>query len=154
MGNQKKCSRSTLKKKLEEFLSQGRNKFYLRDIVEEAHVTVVEAESFFIPLLKENEVEGSLEVRCPTCGAELGTYKRYPEVPEKLSCELCGTEFHRSDEYFNIILEVKGKFFRAQKISSISCTEKTYETRNERVVERCYRGTKRCNERKKVRILF
>jgi len=143
-----------LAKKLEEFLSQGRNKFYLRDIVEEAHVTVVEAESFFIPLLKENELEGNLEVRCPTCGAELGTYKRYPEVPEKLSCELCGTEFPRSDEYLNIVLEVKGKFFRAQKISSMSYSEKTYQTRNERVVERCSGRTKRCNERKKVRVLL
>lgn len=129
MGNQKKCSRSTLKKKLEEFVSQGRNKFYLREIVEEAHVTVVEAENFFIPLLKENELEGNLEVRCPTCGADLGTYKRYPEIPEKLSCELCGTEFPRSDEYLNIVLEVKGKFFRDQRRSSSFNRKGSYKRR-------------------------
>jgi hypothetical protein len=154
LGNQKEYSRSTLKKKLEEFVSQGRDKFYLREIVEEAHVTVVEAEDFFIPLLRENELEGNLEVRCPTCGADLGTYKRYPEIPEKLSCENCGTEFPRSDEYLNIVLEVKGKFFRAQEISSTSHTSQTYQTRNERVIERCYRRTKRCNERKDVRALL
>ena len=143
-----------MKKKLEEFVSQGRNKFYLREIVEEAQVTVVEAEDFFIPLLKENELEGNLEVRCPTCGADLGTYKRYPEIPEKLSCEICGTEFPRSDEYLNIVLEVKGKFFRAQKITSVSYTQETYQTGNERVIEGCHRGTKRRNERKKVRVLL
>lgn len=126
MGNQKKCSRSILARKLKEFLSEGRNKFYLHEIVEEAHVTVVEAENFFIPLLKENELEGNLEVRCPTCGADLGAYKRYPEIPEKLSCEHCGTEFPRSEEYLNIVLEVKGKFFRAQRITSVSYTEETY----------------------------
>ena len=57
LQNQKESSRNSLTKKLEEFLSQGRNKFYLRDIVEEAHVSILDAEDFFIPLLKENEIE-------------------------------------------------------------------------------------------------
>jgi len=127
-----------LTKKLEEFLSQGRNKFYLRDIVEEAHVSIIDAEDFFIPLLKENEIEGRLEVRCPKCGAELGTFKRFPEIPEELNCELCETEFTRSSDYVEIVLEVAGKFFRAQKVSSTSYCKKTHETRNERVIERCY----------------
>lgn len=121
MQNQKNYSRNSLAKKLKEFLSQGRNKFYLRDIVEEAHVSLLDAEDFFIPLLKENELEGSLEVRCPNCGAELGTFKRYPEIPEELTCELCQTDFPRSSDFVEIILEVIGKkFFRAQEISSTS----------------------------------
>lgn len=123
-------------KKLEEFLSQGRSKFYLRDIVEEAHVSLLDAEDFFIPLLKENEVEGSLEVRCPKCGAELGTFQRYPEIPERLTCELCETEFPRSSDYMEIVLEVVGKFFRAQEVFSTYYCKKTHQTRNERVTER------------------
>ena len=138
LRNQKESSRSTLRKKLEEFVSQGRNKFYLRDIVEEAHVSVLDAEDFFLPLLKENELEGSLEVRCPKCGAELGTYKRYPEIPEELTCELCETEFPKSTDYVEIVLEVAGKFFRAQKSSSAYNCKKAHQTRNERVTERCY----------------
>lgn len=117
MKRKKECSRSGLAKKLEKFISQGGRRFYFREFVEETRVSRLEAEDFFIPLLKENEIEGSLEVRCPKCDAELGTFKRYPEIPEELTCELCGTEFLKSSEYLEIVLEVKGKFFRAQKIS-------------------------------------
>jgi len=127
-----------LVKKLKEFLSRGRNKFYLREIAEEAQVSLFDAEDFFIPLLKENEVEGSLEVRCPKCGAELGTFKTYPEIPEELTCELCGAEFPRSSDYMEILMEVTGKFFRAQKTFSTSHWKKTHQTRNERIIENCY----------------
>ena len=118
MSNQTECSRSFLKKKIKEFLSQGRNKFYLHEIVEEAHVSVRDAEEFLIPLLEENKIEGNLEVRCPNCGADQGTFKKYHEIPPEMECEICGYEFLRSDEYLNVVLEVKGKFFRAQKIPS------------------------------------
>ena len=121
MKGTKECSRSGLAKKLEDFVSQGRRKFYLREFVEETHIAQLDAEDFFIPLLKQNEVEGSLEVRCPKCSAELGTFERYPEIPQELACEFCGTEFTKSNEYLEIILEVKGKFFRPQKISLTPC---------------------------------
>ena len=121
LQNKKESSRNSLRKKVEEFLSEGRSKFYLRDIVEEANVSLLDAEDFFIPLLKENELEGSLEVKCPNCGAELGTFKRYPEIPEELTCELCQADFPRSSDFMEIILEVTGKnFFRAQEISPTS----------------------------------
>ncbi|RLI42250.1 hypothetical protein DRO69_10600 [Candidatus Bathyarchaeota archaeon] len=138
MRNQKKSSRSILVRKVEEFLSQGRNKFYLREIVEEAHVSLIDAENFFLPLLKEHEVKGFLEVRCPTCEAELGTYKRYPEIPEELFCEFCETEFPRSSEYVEIVLEVVGKFFRATKDFSTFNSKKTHKNGNEQIIERCY----------------
>ena len=115
------CSRSGLAKELERLVSQGRNKFYLREFLEETRVSRVDAEEFFLPLLKKNVVEGQLEVRCPNCSAELGTFQRYSEIPEELACELCGSEFLRSDEFLEIILEVKGKFFRGQKISPTPC---------------------------------
>ena len=143
-----------MKRKIKEFLSQGRNKFYLREIVEEAHVSMRDAEDFFIPILEESKIEGSLEVRCPNCGADQGTFKKYHEIPSEIECEICGYEFPRSDEYLNIVLEVKGKFFRAQKISTTSHRQKTHQIRNEQVTERCNRGTKRCNERKKIRVLL
>jgi ribosomal protein S27E len=126
-----------LESKLKEFLSQGRNKFYLRDFVEYAKVSLLEAEDFFIPLLKENEIEGSLEVRCPSCGAELGTYKKYLDVPEDITCELCGEEFPRSSDFLEIVLEVKGKFFRAREGSPEPDWKKAHERRTEQVVEGC-----------------
>lgn len=103
-------------KKLREFILQGRNKFYLHEIIEEARVSLLDAEDFFIPLLKENKIEGELEVRCPKCGAVLGTYKKYPDIPEEITCEFCETEFPKSDDNLEIILEVKGGFFRAEEI--------------------------------------
>ena len=115
MKNQKECSRSILTRKLEEFLAQGKNKFYLRDVIEETRIPLVDIEDFFLPLLREDGIEGSLEVRCPNCGADLGSFKKYPEIPQELCCELCGTEFPRADEYLEIVLEIKGKFFRAQE---------------------------------------
>jgi ribosomal protein S27E len=138
LRDQKKYSLNTLVRKLKEFISQGRNKFYLRDFVEEAHVSLLEAQDFFIPLLKENEIEGSLEVRCPCCGAELGIYKKYLDVPEEITCELCGEEFPRSSDFLEIVLEVKGKFFRTREGSPESNWKKAHETGTERVIEGCY----------------
>ena len=128
LPNQIKCSHSSLKKKIERFLSEGRNKFYLREMVEEAHVSMRDAEDFLIPLLGENKIEGSLEVRCPNCGADQGTFKMYHEIPPEIECEICGHNFPRSDEYLNIVLEVKGEFFRAQKISTSTHQKKTHQT--------------------------
>lgn len=116
-----RSSHNSLKKKIEDFLSQGRKKFYLHELVREAHVSIRDAEDFLIPILQENEVEGSLEVRCPNCEADQGTFKRYHEIPSEIECEHCGFVFPRSEDYLNILLEVKGKFFRAQKITSTSC---------------------------------
>jgi len=138
LRDRKDYSQNILKRKLKEFLSQGRNKFYLRDFVEEAHVTLTEAEDFFIPLLKENEIEGSLEVRCPKCGAELGTYKKYFDVPVEITCELCGEEFSRSSDFMEIVLEVKGKFFRPTEGSIKSYWKKAHETRTKRVIKGCH----------------
>jgi ribosomal protein S27E len=139
-----------LESKLREFLSQDRSKFYLRDFVEHAKVSLLEAEDFFIPLLKENEIEGSLEVRCPSCGAELGIYKKYLDVPEEITCELCGEEFPRSSDFLEIVLEVKGRFFRTREESPESDWEKAHERRTEEVVEGCRWGEERLKERKEV----
>lgn len=138
MPSQKKFSQSFLKRKIKEFISQGRSKFYLREMIEEAHVSMREAEDFLIPLLEENKIEGSLELRCPNCGADQGTFKKYHEIPSEMECEICGYEFPRSEDYINIVLEVKAKFFRAQKITSASHSKKTHQTRNKQVAERCY----------------
>lgn len=137
MSNQTDYSKTTLKRKIEEFLSQGRSKFYFREMVEEAQVSVQDAENFLIPLLERGNIEGRLELRCPNCEAQLGTFKKYREIPEKIECEICGHEFSRSEENMNIVLEVTGtKFFRAQRISSTSHQEKANQTRNEEIVER------------------
>jgi len=135
MPNQIKSSRSFLKRKIEEFVSQGRNKFYLHEVVEQTHISMREAEDFFVPLLEENKIEGSLELRCPNCGADQGTFKKYHQIPEEVECEICGFEFPRSDDYINVVLEVKGKFFRAQKNIPASHSKKINQTRDECAAE-------------------
>jgi ribosomal protein S27E len=137
LREQKNCSQNILESNLRELLSQGNSKFYLRDFVEHAKVSLLEAEDFFIPLLKENEIEGSLEVRCPGCGAELGIYRKYLDVPEEITCELCGEEFPRSSDFLEIVLEVKGKFFRTREESPDSDWKKAHERKTAQVVEGC-----------------
>ena len=106
----------------------------IRNVSEEF---VSRAEDFLIPLLEENKIEGRLELRCPNCEADLGTFKKYHEIPEEIECEICGHKFPRSEEYLNIVLEVTGtKFFRAQRISSTSSQKKTHQTRNGEIIER------------------
>jgi len=117
LKNQKPYS-NILAKELKEFFLQGKKKFYLREIVEASHVSFSDAEDFFIPLLEKNKIEGSLEVRCPTCGASLGIYSRFPEIPEELTCEFCEKDFPKEIECLEVVLEVKGKFFRDRKRTS------------------------------------
>lgn len=137
MSSHIKSSKNSLKRKIEEFLSQGRSKFYFREMVEEAHVSVRDAEDFLLPLLEENKIEGALELRCPNCEADLGTFRKYYEVPKEIECEICGHKFPRSDDYLNIVLEVTGtKFFRTRRISSTSHQKNTHQTRNGEIVER------------------
>ena len=130
-------SKITLKRKIEEFLAQGRTTFYFREMVEEAHVSVRDAEDFLLPLLEENKIEGKLELRCPNCEADIGTFRKYKEIPQEIECEICGHKFLRADEYLNIVLEVAGtKFFRTHSISSTSHQKETHQARNEEIAER------------------
>lgn len=128
LRNQIDCSKNTLEKKIEEFISKGRNRFHLREMVEETHVSLREAEDFLIPLLEENKIEGKLELRCPNCEADQGSFKKFYEIPEETECEICGHKFSRSDEYLDILLEVRGKFFRSQEIPFGIDREKTHQT--------------------------
>ena len=137
LTSQKECSRNILTRKIEDFLSQGKSKFYLRDITEETSVPLSEVEDFLLPLLKENGIEGTLEVRCPKCGADLGSFKKYPEIPKDIYCELCGTGSPMADEFLEIVLEIKGKFFRAKKGSSQSDWQKTDKAGTEGIIEEC-----------------
>ncbi len=113
-----KCSQTSLEKKIEDFISQGKNRFYFREIVEEAKVPVNEAEDYLIPLLGENKIEGSLELHCPDCGADLGSFKKYDQIPMEITCEICGHSFPKSEDYMEIVLEVKGDFFRDRTAAS------------------------------------
>jgi Holliday junction resolvase-like predicted endonuclease len=75
----------------------------------ESGASLDEVQDFFLPLLKDNEVEGSLEVRCPKCDSEMGTYRTYPSIPEKMYCEFCETSFEKTSECLDIIIEIKKK---------------------------------------------
>jgi phage FluMu protein Com len=110
--DQKNCLQTSLTKELRKFISEGRTKFYLYEFTRASGSNIGEIEDFFLPLLKENEVEGSLEVKCPKCDYEIGTFKTYPDIPKKMNCELCGTSFDKTTECLEIIIDVKKKFFR------------------------------------------
>jgi len=108
-------SKNTLSETLQKFSILGKTQFYLSELVEEAKVSTREAEDFIIPLLKRDVLEGKLELRCPNCGKDLGTYNKISDVPDEIECEICGYQFNKSLEYIEIILEIKGKFFRTQR---------------------------------------
>lgn len=85
MAYQNDYLQSSLKRKLRKFCSKGRTRFYLSEFAEEAKISILQAEDFFIPLFKANKVEGSLEVRCPNCGRDQGLFKTFPDIPEDIT---------------------------------------------------------------------
>lgn len=108
----------TLSNILNRFCAEGRNIFYLEELVDESKVPLNEVEDFLIPLLKKGTIEGRLEVRCPRCGRDQGFFKRLSEIPDRIVCDICRYEFLMSSEYVRIVLEVKGEFFRDQNCTS------------------------------------
>lgn len=125
----KSSLQTILSETLERFYAEGRKRFYLNDFVTEAKVPVHIAEDFLLPLLKKDKLEGKLEVRCPSCGKDIEIYDRLSQIPEEVECEICGSTLSRSMEYIEVILEVKGKFFRDQKSTSNSDRKDSYERR-------------------------
>ena len=108
------ASLNTLNETLKHFCSEDRNPFYLSEFVEEAKVTLQDAENFFLPLLEKGKIEGRLEVRCPSCGKDIQTYERMSQIPDEIDCEICSYTFSKSLEFLEVILEVRDKFFRCQ----------------------------------------
>ena len=118
MKHQISSSKTILNETLKRFCQEGKTRFYLSEFVDEAKVSMSEAEDFFLPLLKRNELEGKLEVRCPSCGKDIEVYERISQIPDELECEMCGYVFSRSTQYIEVILEVAGGFFRGPKCAS------------------------------------
>ncbi len=90
----------------------GRKSITFRELRKKADVSTEELEDFLLPLLGEGVIEGKLEVRCSNCGADLGSYSKYTDVPKENDCEICGHSNPFSDDYLEIVLEVKADFFR------------------------------------------
>jgi ribosomal protein S27E len=99
----------------------------LSEFVQEANASIKDAEGFLIPLMREGKIKGKLEIRCPNCEKDLGTFGNLSEIPEEIECDICGYRFSRSLEYVEIILEVTGEFFRAQNGTSNSCQKALYK---------------------------
>lgn len=114
MRNLKTCSTS-LEKTVKNIVARGQRKVYLRELLSEAKVSIEDAEDFLIPLLGEGTIEGSLELHCPVCGADLGSFRRYTDIPNETECYACGNIANRSDDYLEVVLEVKGGFFRCER---------------------------------------
>lgn len=96
---------------LRKFCLEGKARFYFSEFVEEAKITTEQAEKFLIPLMGKGKIEGELELRCPNCGKDLGTFKRLPEIPDDNICPICNYSFCKSFDYIEIVLEVKDDFF-------------------------------------------
>ncbi len=92
---------------------QGRKEIYFRELKRKAEVSTEELEDFLLPLLGEGVIDGKLELRCPSCGADLGSFPRYTDIPKENYCENCRHSNPFSDNYLEIVLEVKGDFFQA-----------------------------------------
>ncbi len=112
MTNKHECSNSSTNRI--KSVIQSKRKLYFRELSKEANVTTELLEDFLIPLLEEGKIEGKIELRCPDCGADLGRFDKYTDVPKETDCEYCGHTVPLSDNYLEILLEVKGDFFRGQ----------------------------------------
>jgi len=125
-------------KTLERFVKEGKTRFYLNEFVEDANITTRQAEDFFLPLLRKSKLEGELEVRCPNCGKDIGIYDKMSQIPEQIECEICGCSFGRSSEYIEIILEVKGEFFRGPSYSPNSGQKTSNKRRPTQIAAGCH----------------
>lgn len=119
-----KNSLTSLSDIIKKLCSQGRNPFYLEDLVNEANIPLNQVEDLLVQLLKKDELEAKVEVKCPRCGRDQGEYERLSQIPEELSCDICQYEFPKQVEDFQIVLEVKESFFRkAHKVSVVQIVE-------------------------------
>ena len=105
------CCTNSLESKIKSLIEK-RGKITFRELLKEVNISTEELEDFLVPLLGEGTIEGRLELHCPDCGADLGSFKQYKDIPSENECEICGHSFPTSEDYLDILLEVKGKFFR------------------------------------------
>jgi hypothetical protein len=131
-----------LNKTIKKFSSEGKNIFYLEDLIREAGITEKQAEESLIYLLRKNSLEGRVEVICPRCGRDQGQYERFSQIPSELTCEICQYEFPAQIEAFQVVLEVKEEFFRKStekienRINTISTKEELYSLLNASLSEK------------------
>jgi hypothetical protein len=111
---------------------QGKKEIHFRELKKKADVSTEELEDFLLPLLGEGMIDAKLELRCPNCGADLGSFTKYTDIPKENNCETCGHSNPFSDSYLEIVLEVKGDFFRGygevQPFTKINYTNEELET--------------------------
>jgi hypothetical protein len=92
--------------------------------VKEANIPLNQVEDLLIHLLKKDELEAKVEIKCPRCGRDQGEYERLSQIPEELTCDICQYEFPKQVEDFQIVLEAKEGFFRkAHKTSVVQTVE-------------------------------
>ncbi len=118
---------------------QGTKEIYFRELKKKADVSTEELEDFLLPLLGEGTIIAKLELRCPNCGAELGSFTKYTDIPKTNNCEACGHTNPFSDNYLEIVLEVKGDFFRGigepQPLTKKNYTNEELETLLENAIK-------------------
>ncbi len=103
---------NSLTETLKRFIAEGKIVFYFDDLVKQSKVPRRYAEEYLIPLLKKDSLEGKIEVRCPRCRRDQGIFKNLSSVPKEFTCDICDLDFSMHREDLQIILEVKGDFFR------------------------------------------
>jgi DNA-directed RNA polymerase subunit RPC12/RpoP len=122
---QKDCSKNILSDLLKQYYHEGKTRFYVSEFAEESKCSIEEIEDFFIPLMGVGKIEGKIELICPNCGKDLGLFGKISEIPQNVSCGYCGHEFTKSEEYFEVVLEIKTPFFRPEEgLTSCQNTER------------------------------
>jgi hypothetical protein len=107
----------SLTETLKRFVSEGKKVFYLDELVKQSKVPLNCTENFLLPLLRKDRLEGKLEVRCPKCGRDQGLFCKVSSIPQVLTCDICDLEFSTQREDLQIVLEVKGDFFREYQVA-------------------------------------
>lgn len=114
--DQKQSLTNSLLKTLRREYARGCKQLYFDSIVRESKLPSETVEKLLIDQFQSGVVDGSLMLRCPECGQDLGMYKRLTEVPEESVCYVCEARIPRSFDYVDLLVNLRSDtFFRKWK---------------------------------------
>ena len=114
--DQEKSLNNSLSRLLERAFLKGRRQLYFSTILRESNLPSELVEGTLFSFFQSGAVEGSLELRCPECGKDLGEYKKLSEMPQEVECYICDAKIPRSFDYVELVVHLKGDtFFREHR---------------------------------------
>jgi predicted nucleic acid-binding Zn ribbon protein len=101
--------------------AKGTTHLYFDSILRQLNLPSEQVELMLLDYFQSGAVEGTLELRCPECGKDLGRFKKLREIPAETTCYICGAIVPQSFSYVELVVHLKsGTFFRGDKHSSAS----------------------------------